>query len=100
MTRLILLGFLQGLERGQQCTTLYFPSRLGWLDYVRRHRQLCETPMQLAIREASANDAPHAKACVVSAFEHYTERLGKPPAPMLLDFSAEIEAKHVWLAES
>jgi GNAT superfamily N-acetyltransferase len=56
--------------------------------------------MQLAIREASANDATAAKACVVSAFEHYTERLGKPPAPMLLDFSAEIEAKHVWLAES
>src|SRR6202158_6003524 len=35
MTRLILLGFRQGLERGEQGTTLYFPSRLGWLDYVR-----------------------------------------------------------------
>jgi GNAT superfamily N-acetyltransferase len=40
------------------------------------------------------------KACVIVAFEIYTERIGKPPAPMLLDFPAEIEARHVWLAES
>jgi len=56
--------------------------------------------MQVAIREASANDATATKACVISAFEHYTERLGKPPGPMLLDFAAEIKEGHVWLAES
>ena len=52
------------------------------------------------IREASASDADAVKACVVAAFEIYIERIGKPPAPMLLDFPAEIEARHVWLGES
>jgi GNAT superfamily N-acetyltransferase len=51
------------------------------------------------IREASASDADTVKACVVAAFEMYIERIGKPPAPMLLDFPAEIGARHVWLAE-
>ena len=51
------------------------------------------------IREASASDANAVKACVVAAFKIYTEQIGKPPGPMLLDFLAEIEARHVWLAE-
>ena len=56
--------------------------------------------MSPLIREASTSDADTVKACVVAAFEMYTERIGKPPGPMLLDFPAEIEASHVWLAES
>ncbi len=51
------------------------------------------------IREASTRDADGVKACVVAAFEIYTERIGKPSAPMLLDFPTEIEVRHVWLAE-
>jgi ribosomal protein S18 acetylase RimI-like enzyme len=56
--------------------------------------------MKAVIREARAGDAEAVKACVVAAFEHYIARIGRPPAPMLLDFAAEIEAGHVWLAES
>lgn len=56
--------------------------------------------MQPVIREACSDDAVAVKACVVAAFQHYTVRIGKQPSPMLLDFPAEIEAKHVWLAES
>ena len=56
--------------------------------------------MSSIIREASASEADAVKACVLAAFEMYIERIGKPPAPMLLDFPAEIEAKHVWLVES
>jgi GNAT superfamily N-acetyltransferase len=52
------------------------------------------------IREASQIDALDAKACVVASFDLYIERIGKPPAPMLLDFASEIEARHVWLAEA
>src|SRR5438876_1563035 len=54
MTRLILLGFLQGLERGQQCTTLYFPSRLGWLDYVRPQNASagCVSPSRVSVHQA------------------------------------------------
>ena len=55
--------------------------------------------MPVIIREASQIDAQAARECVTAAFELYVERIGKPPAPMLLDFAAEIEKKHVWLAE-
>ena len=55
--------------------------------------------MHPIIRLASASDVDAVKACVIAAFETYTERIGKPPGPMLLDFPAEIEARHVWLAE-
>jgi len=56
--------------------------------------------MQFLIRKASPNDAPIAKACVCSAFDKYIERIGKRPGPMLVDFAAEIDANHVWLAEA
>ena len=56
--------------------------------------------MSPVIRKAAVTDASAVKACVVAAFEIYTERIGKPPAPMLLDFPAEIEAGHIWLANS
>jgi GNAT superfamily N-acetyltransferase len=56
--------------------------------------------MRPVIREACADDAGAVEACVVAAFQHYTARIGKQPSPMLLDFPVEIEARHVWLAES
>src|SRR5258706_8883573 len=56
--------------------------------------------MQPVIRGASGHVARAVKACVVAAFRHYTARIGKKPSPILLDFEAEIEARHVWLAES
>ncbi|HUH95896.1 MAG TPA: GNAT family N-acetyltransferase [Anaerolineales bacterium] len=54
----------------------------------------------LFLREASANDVEAVRACVFAAFDLYTERIGKPPGPMLLDFQAQIAAGHVWFAES
>ena len=65
-----------------------------------QHQLLHKDSTQPIIRQAIASDADAVKACVVAAFDIYTERIGKPPAPMLLDFSTEIEARHVWLAES
>jgi GNAT superfamily N-acetyltransferase len=56
--------------------------------------------MPVIIREAAQADAPAVKACVVASFDQYVKRIGKPPAPMLLDFPAEIEARHVWVAET
>lgn len=49
------------------------------------------------VRPAVPADAAGVRACVVAAFSHYIERIGKPPAPMLLDFEAEIGAHHVWV---
>ena len=54
--------------------------------------------MQSHIRAATPDDAPAAKACIVAAFEPFIARIGKPPSPILMDVSAEIAAKHVWVA--
>lgn len=51
------------------------------------------------VRLANAGDAVAALACVVAAFEPYIERIGKPPAPMLLNYPALIDEGHVWIAE-
>lgn len=58
------------------------------------------TAKQPSVRPAVPADAAGVRSCVVAAFEHYVERIGKPPAPMLLDFDAEIRAGHVWLVSS
>lgn len=55
--------------------------------------------MTIVLRPANEDDASAVQACVVAAFEHYIPRIGKPPAPMLLDFAAEIRAAHVWVAQ-
>ncbi|MGI9336674.1 MAG: GNAT family N-acetyltransferase [Gammaproteobacteria bacterium] len=38
------------------------------------------------IREAVAADAARMRECVHAAYEHYIERIGKPPGPMLDDY--------------
>ena len=58
-----------------------------------------DNSLEVSIRQASPEDAGAARACVIAAFAGYIERMGKPPAPMLLDFPAQIQAGHVWLAE-
>jgi len=55
--------------------------------------------MSISVRPAGEADAIAAKACVLAAFERYVERIGQPPRPMLLDFSVEIQAGRVWVAE-
>src|SRR6185436_11365063 len=57
------------------------------------------SPATPQIRPAGAPDAAATRACVHAAFEPYIERIGKPPAPMLLDFPALIAAGQVWVAE-
>lgn len=51
------------------------------------------------IRRATPEDARAVRECVTAAFEGYIERLGRPPAPMLLDFPALIGAGNIWVAE-
>jgi GNAT superfamily N-acetyltransferase len=54
---------------------------------------------ELLVRLANASDAVAALACVVAAFEPYIERIGKAPAPMLLDYPTLIADGRVWVAE-
>jgi GNAT superfamily N-acetyltransferase len=51
------------------------------------------------IRLALGSEADSVARCVKAAFMHYTERIGKPPAPMLADFPGLIAAGKVWVAE-
>jgi ribosomal protein S18 acetylase RimI-like enzyme len=42
--------------------------------------------MESILRPANAEDASSIAACVNAAYEHYVERIGKPPKPMLEDY--------------
>jgi GNAT superfamily N-acetyltransferase len=57
------------------------------------------TSSEPLVRLATASDAVAALACVVAAFEPYIERIGKAPAPMLLDYPTLIGEGRVWVAE-
>lgn len=45
---------------------------------------------EVEIRVAVPDDEPPVCRCVADAYEHYVERIGKPPAPMLDDYSTLI----------
>ena len=51
------------------------------------------------VRLAATSEAPAVLACVSAAFEKYIDRIGKPPAPMLLDYPKLIQERSVWVAE-
>jgi GNAT superfamily N-acetyltransferase len=55
--------------------------------------------LHLIIRQANTGDVPAVRECVVEAFSPYVVRIGKPPAPMLLDFDTHIRSHHIWVAE-
>ena len=38
-----------------------------------------------------AGDVPHITACVKAAYGHYVERIGKPPGPMLDNYSSIVQ---------
>jgi GNAT superfamily N-acetyltransferase len=52
-----------------------------------------------SVRLARGSDVSAVRACVIAAFEPYIARIGRPSAPMLLDFPAVIGAGQVWIAE-
>lgn len=52
------------------------------------------------IRVADSRDAEAVADCVRAAFSPYIERIGKPPAPMLVDFPTIISGGKVWVAEA
>lgn len=56
-------------------------------------------PSVPVVRLAAGPEAPAVLACVSAAFEMYIPRIGKPPAPMLLDYPRLIGEGCVWVAE-
>jgi glutathione S-transferase len=52
------------------------------------------------IRPAHPADAATVHDVVFVAYRHYTDRIGKPPGPMLDDYSKRIADGQVWVAEA
>ncbi|MEM8859072.1 MAG: GNAT family N-acetyltransferase [Chloroflexota bacterium] len=57
-------------------------------------------PTTFTFRTATAADVPHIEACVQQAYQHYIERIGAPPGPMLDDYAAVVRDHQVFVAES
>lgn len=54
----------------------------------------------MQIRPANASDLPAMTRIVASAYQQYVERIGKPPGPMLDDYSVHVRAHAAWVAEA
>ncbi len=52
------------------------------------------------IRRATLDDIPGMIDCVNQAYEHYIERLGKPPGPMLDDYENRIKNDEAYVIRS
>lgn len=50
------------------------------------------------VRRAQPPDAKEMKACVQAAYQHYIARIGKPPGPMLDDYSEVIKRHQAFVA--
>ncbi len=51
------------------------------------------------LRSAVDNDAASITACVHHAFDHYVERIGRKPGPMLMKYDKEIREHQVFVVE-
>jgi ribosomal protein S18 acetylase RimI-like enzyme len=55
--------------------------------------------MNPIIRRAAKKDVPAIKRIVLAAYEKYTARIGKPPAPMTDDYEGQVAAGNAWVLE-
>ena len=62
-------------------------------------KKLLNPMSEITVRAANKEDVPAIKKCVDDAFGKYIERIGKPPAAMLFDYSVYINEDKVWVAE-
>lgn len=51
-------------------------------------------------RPAGDSDAQGVTDCVIAAYQHYVERIGRPPGPMTEDYAKVIRERRVTIAES
>lgn len=56
--------------------------------------------MTFPIRTATADDADGVAHCVKRAYSHYIERIGKPPGPMLDNYTEVIQQHSVFVIDS
>jgi N-acetylglutamate synthase-like GNAT family acetyltransferase len=51
------------------------------------------------LRRATVNDVAAIERLVTDAFGKYVERIGKPPAPMIADYSALLGESRIWVVQ-
>lgn len=56
--------------------------------------------MPVAAEPARPEDADAIADCVTAAYEFYIERMGKPPGPMLDDYSDVVARHQVWVVRA
>jgi ribosomal protein S18 acetylase RimI-like enzyme len=54
---------------------------------------------EIRIRAAATADVPAIAEIVDQAYQHYIARIGKPPGPMLDDYTARVSEGAVWVLE-
>jgi len=55
--------------------------------------------MSSIIRQAEMGDVQAIKGIVCAAYEKYTRRIGKPPAPLTEDYDGQVASENVWVLE-
>ena len=60
---------------------------------------MSEASNSISIRRATTADAEAIASCVKAAYQHYIERMGKPPGPMLDDYEQVVKNHHVTVAQ-
>jgi ribosomal protein S18 acetylase RimI-like enzyme len=55
--------------------------------------------MRPTIRRAETEDVAAIKRIVCAAYEKYTSRIGKPPAPMTDDYDGQVASGNAWVLE-
>lgn len=52
------------------------------------------------VRLARSSDRKEIECCAFASYKKYVERIGKKPAPMIADFSSQIDEKNVYILTS
>jgi len=60
---------------------------------------MCVSSSEVSIRGAADADAAKVEACVRDAYQHYVERIGQMPGPMLEDYRQVIRDREVFVVE-
>jgi|HubBroStandDraft_5_1064220.scaffolds.fasta_scaffold36652_2 GNAT superfamily N-acetyltransferase len=74
----------------------WIPLKHAWwiISHIRRGAVVAEPD---SVRQATVDDLPSVQEVVTAAYAKYLDRMGRPPAPLLSDYRALLEAGDLWV---
>jgi GNAT superfamily N-acetyltransferase len=75
----------------------WIPLRHAWWIFTHL-RQGADVAEPDSIRRATVDDLPSVQEVVTAAYAKYLDRMDRPPAPLLADYRAVLEAGDLWVA--